>query len=458
MTAATRARNGALAFGLLLGLAAAILGLVGILLPRPVTPAAAVVPTPTPTLSPSPTPVPSPLPPGPPAMLRPTTGILCSQMANSFNTVNDACNFTYDLDVCMNYRNTQNGTCIREQCTNGAGFWGYFGADDTTLKFVYNVFNVTFIGPETGDGNHYQLVSQFVNNNTGGAPQQLDSNPTFTSADYLMESFAVSSGEYGRQLIVAMWNYAFSTNLWPTFADQEAAFKYMGGFYLLQFGIEQNLLVFNPCDECLLTHPELSPIAYIQNNTVRVEDMFWSCLAFYGMNTSDPDVYNDWENQCLDNIAYNQFCSLFPSYYTIDSLHNTSVTPSPFADCTSLLSVINDMAPSCGPSSACVGVVVPPAVEDHVICSTPADSYTFVDTGCTTSNASVCIDRRNITDQACVWETCSRLGAIGSGLYVFAQVKQNAVTGFNGQLWGSNNKTMDLMVLYMREDMQCLTL
>jgi hypothetical protein len=101
------------------------------------------------------------------------------------------------------------------------------------------------------------------------APQL--STVTFTAADVGSISFQVESGEFGRQFMIAWWSFGF--NFETDIANDPFLTQAIGGLiggmgFLgtanLEFGGEQNNLVYNPDAGCVALYPALADIPWIQ--------------------------------------------------------------------------------------------------------------------------------------------------------------------------------------------------
>lgn len=316
------------------------------------------VPVPVPVAVPSPVPAPTPSLPPTPALPLPATGLLFTFDADSYATVNAAClptNATVDVAYCQTIRNATDLACIRAACTAYvsneitdnvyfAGLTFYYTAPIDVGRWTTGaLLNPT--PDDLGPVPLVYLIQKFMADNPVTVPQPLvaadNASVLFlTPAEYASGSFAVSSGDLGRQVLLAAQNELMNRKLCANETD-------------VIFTLNR-LVVTSRTPRC--NDSALAAIPWM-DETTRFFDIYANLVWISGLNTSAPQADPaNWPAECLYWTSYPTFCDLFPDYYSFESLRNYSIVPSPWRDYTTVLAAFNREYLNGAPPIGCFGL------------------------------------------------------------------------------------------------------
>lgn len=282
------------------------------------------------------------------------TGDLCTYPAARFETLNTTCfptafNDTATYDYCRARRNASDVACVIAACTSYVAQVYPLSTTNSTpyrsllvLDYRLDLFNpdVWDLGPVR----IAQVLQQFVLDNRPDAivpdivpaPRPLGANGLFSVADVGLVSFRRDGRELARQFMVFYWNYLANQRRELSTTNHDLV-------------VRNSVVTATRCP-----FANVASIPWLQSNNVTVRELF--AIGFYMMSMPNyvPFTEEEWTSFCSPRMSA-FYCALFPSYYTIESVTNFTVVPSPYRDLTSVFTAYNEEYVNCGPARGCFG-------------------------------------------------------------------------------------------------------
>ncbi len=294
----------------------------------------------------------------------PLTGLICTFPVEAFETLVDDCipatvddvNTTY----CEGIANATDFSCVVSACTVGLlpsddsvatfriGF--EYENDPGRYSYVKLVNNDTEVF-DGGDVKVVHLLHKYIADNAPTCTNPVDPAPqtenqsngsrAFTVEDYEADtSFGTLSVEFGRQMAVLAFN-------------REYNFAYLTG--AAYYDTEETLVVTSRAARC--DNPALAAIPWM-NETTDMRSLRDTAIWMLGLNvTADQTLEENWPDECMYWTEYTPFCEQFTTgYYSIESLRDPDLLPSPIADLVTVITAYNNEYTDCGVPRGCFGV------------------------------------------------------------------------------------------------------
>lgn len=360
----------------------------------------------------------------------PPTGFYVTYTADDWADVDSSCfpnpPGAYNEDLCMSIRDPfMSHACLRANCMPLLSWVGDPGA-----YYVGNGYSseqtgyVRLYNSVANDGGSFPLariLQYFIQNNSYASTPPTSLNiygftKVFTPAD-AATGMAIDSGAFAGQLALAQYNSALLRNFNNGFVT--------GGNLELQREVAR-------AAEYIMATPSRCPdedfasIEWLAHHNVS-----WMRLCEFlepgGMGVipqmaiplySEIEVSGAWDDFCLNTLfpdqpEYSWFCNLFPWYYSIESLSNASITPSPWKDLTAIMRALSEEYVYGEEPRGCFGVVPPFSVPTSwtysSIVTFIAEDFEEVNSSCVPppgSNFSSCNDYRS-DKTACMRAFCT---------------------------------------------------
>lgn len=290
------------------------------------------------------------------------TGELCTYPAARFETLNATCfptafNDTATFNYCRARRNATDVSCVIAACTTYmAQVYPRSTTNATYIRSMmvtrsrlelYTIGDVWDLGPVR----IAQALRQFVIDNRPDAltprilpiPRSMSTtNGAYPVDQTGLISFRSPAREFARQFMVFYWNYLSNQRPEMTPTNRDAL-------------VLNTVVTPSRCPNA-----GVASIPWLQGNNVTVRQLY-SASSHLLVQSAAFFTSANWLASCSNAVAdFPQFCALFSSYYSIDSLNDATTKPSPFVDLTNVLTAYNDEFADCGPARGCFGYTASP--------------------------------------------------------------------------------------------------